>query len=565
MVTSICVLVGVLAAGQLDPLTHQASLSAGLDNPARVAVTGSEILVADPRADAVVRFDLAGAYLGTWSEPAGPVGVAVHPDGRIFVSRRDDAKVGVYDPSFVFQHFLADGVVSFVEPTDLAVDPLSGRLYVVDSGGDAFYGFESDESLALIVGVRGSRTGEFIRPGAIAVDPANNRVLVADQENFRVQVFNTSGLFLFKFGYRIKYLAGGLSEGWFPRTVGLAVDGSGRMYVTDALMSTVRIFDTLGAELGKVVDYGSGPGELRTPGGLAIDGAGRVLVANSNAGQVEIYDAPSARALSESSGVWFEGSNEITGPLDWGRGGGRSPLSAFNQPGRLLSGARGAGSGQGTRIPGWEPPHWLDDLTCGRCHGVNEQPGGHEGTAEGQANLCFSCHSGAGQALVSSFRSSDASDPYGTNPNLADGRGKSHAWGVAVVSADADSIGPAAGGEMERFLDGDQLICATCHNLHNHDAGFPKPVGAERTPSSLSAIFAATFSCSALSCPMNRISIARPSNRSSLNSIEIPCKSRNVRRSSKQPRGSAKWRGNSSAQLMIRGLPKVESRMAWAA
>ncbi|MCK4659436.1 MAG: NHL repeat-containing protein [Phycisphaerae bacterium] len=152
----------------------------------------------------MVRFDLAGAYLGAWSEPSGPLGVAVHPDGRIFVSRRDDGKVGVYDSGFNFLRFLGDGnpMVNFVKPTDLAMDAAGERVYVVDSGGDRIYAFESDESLGLILGLRGSGSGEFKYPSAIAFDATNNRILVADQENYRVQVFDTDGVRQFQFGYR---------------------------------------------------------------------------------------------------------------------------------------------------------------------------------------------------------------------------------------------------------------------------------------------------------------------------------------------------------------------------
>ncbi|MHC4092310.1 MAG: hypothetical protein ACYSVY_18905 [Planctomycetota bacterium] len=420
----------------------------------------------DPRANAVVRFDLAGNYLGTWSEPAGPIGIAVHPDGRIFVSRRDDAQVAVYDPSFTFLRFLDPTPFSFVKPTDLAMDPVHGKVYVVDNGADRFYAFDVAESLALVVGVRGSHSSEFKYPSAIAVDTANNRIVVADQDNYRLQVFTPSGVFVDSFGYRIKYVPGGGSEGWLPRTAGLAIDSVGNIYVTDALMSTVRIFDPLGGELGKVVDYGLDPGDLQTPGDVELDATGRVLVANSNVGSLEIYAPPALR--QGMSGVCYRGANEDPHGLL------RLLRSVTDVP--FAPGGRAGWAAIGTmlrEIPGWEPPHMEDDLFCARCHDVDGQPGGHIGLIEGQVNLCLSCHTGAGQAVVSSFRKADAADPFGTNPNAADGRGVSHAWGVPAVNVSADSVGPTPGGEMELHLDAGNIKCSTCHNQHNNEAGFP--------------------------------------------------------------------------------------------
>ncbi|MCP4251157.1 MAG: hypothetical protein GY778_29315 [bacterium] len=418
-------------AGQIDPLTHVATLTDGLVRPARLAVTPTEVLAADPQGNAIVRFDLTGAYLGTWSEPLGPVGVAVHPDGRIFVARRDDATVAVHDGSYAFLRVLNPTPFSFVRPTDLEIDPVSGRLYVVDSGADRFLAFDTNEALALVVGARGDRSDEFKYPAAITVDGNVGMVVVADQDNFRAKMFTDSGVWVSSFGYRNRYLPGGDEEGWFARPAGLAFDTQGRIYVTDALMSTLRIFDSTGAELGKVLTYGFGAGELRTPGDVAVDATGRIWVANSGAGTVEIYDAPGARRSAAPEA-----------PVRFGR-----DWMAYPDPLPL--------------IPGWEPPHMLDDVLCGHCHGIEDQPGGHLGLTEGQANLCFSCHTGTGQALGMLVR------PTATV-------GMSHAWGVPAINPAYGSVGPTPGGAMAFYLDAaGNIKCATCHNQHNNEDGTP--------------------------------------------------------------------------------------------
>ena len=330
-------IVWMITPCQIDPLTHTGFLNEEVRSPGRIAVAADgTVLVTDPQQYQIVRFDAAGTLLGTWSVPECPIGIAAHPDGRYFVSYRDEPGVGIYDATFTRTALLGadDPLVTFAQPTDIAIDPTTGSIYVVDSGDDRFFGFNTDGSLALIVGVRGQRTSEFKYPSAIAVDSVNSRIIVADQDNYRIQVFDLNGAFVSAFGYRIKYLPDGLTEGWMPRSAGLAVDGSGHIYLTDAVMGTLRIFDTSGAELGKVVDFGYAPGQLRTPGGVALTGAGGVVVANSSAGTVEFYAAPAKSALRNNPGTFYRGTNRAsnvsraavrTGGIDIGSPGWQSP------------------------------------------------------------------------------------------------------------------------------------------------------------------------------------------------------------------------------------------------
>lgn len=456
--------ISLSSVAQLGPLTHRMTLSEGLDSPARIAVTAAEILVVDPRPGVIRRFDASGGPLGVWFESGGPVGVAVHPDGRIFVSRRD-ATVAVYDSTFTFQQFLGSGVVAFVQPTDLAVDPDSGLVYVVDSGADRVYAFDAAGALALMFGTRGSGFGQFKYPSAIALDAINHRILVADQDNFRVQVFDTAGVFRFSFGYRIKYLPDGTSEGWFARTAGLAVDAAGRIYVTDAVMGTMRVFDPRGAELGKLVGYGAAPGNLQTPCDVALDATGRVLIANSNVGAVEIYD-PLSVAVAGGVGTFYRGTNDS--PFDAAL---RRVLGGVTRLSRLSgAGPKSMSLGAVAASGGWEPPHMLSDTPCARCHDIDGEPGGHEATVAGQSNLCLSCHTSGGHALDSAFRTADRSLAGSPPPESA---GRSHAWGVPAINALVGSEGPPAGSELARRLSGGQIKCGTCHNQHNNSAGSP--------------------------------------------------------------------------------------------
>ena len=219
--------IGMLLLMPTVTLTHQGTLTESLHGPARVALApDGTVLVTDPPNNTIARFDAAGVYLGTWSVAEGPLGVAAHPDGRYFVSLRDSAAVAIYDNTFTFTGYLGAGVVTFVGPGDIAIANDTGVIYVVDAAGDYVYGFAADGSLVLTLGGRGGGDGQFRRPNAIAVDVAGSKLLVADQDNFRVQVFTLTGTFVTAFGNRNKYYGDGSGEGWLPRTQGLAVDSA---------------------------------------------------------------------------------------------------------------------------------------------------------------------------------------------------------------------------------------------------------------------------------------------------------------------------------------------------
>lgn len=77
-----------------------------------------------------------------------------------------------------------------------------------------------------ILAPAGSGDGQVLTPRAIAADPSDN-VFVADQ-NDRIQKFNSSGVFQFKFG------TGGSGTGAVVAPSGVAVDRTtGDIYVSD--------------------------------------------------------------------------------------------------------------------------------------------------------------------------------------------------------------------------------------------------------------------------------------------------------------------------------------------
>ena len=88
-------------------------------------------------------------------------------------------------------------------------------------------------------GLRGNGDGLFAGSVGIAVDASGN-IHLTDQ--FRVQVFDREGVFLHKWG------SAGTGDGRFQRPIGVAIDTSGNVCVVDMGNDRVRVFNVELAE-----------------------------------------------------------------------------------------------------------------------------------------------------------------------------------------------------------------------------------------------------------------------------------------------------------------------------
>ncbi len=498
MLAVLLVAVSSATLGQVPQLNHVDTYAVNLSYPARIAsINGGGIYVTDPPMNRVVEYDDLGAFVAMFDIPATPIGITTHTDGRVFVSHADGT-VGVYDAGFVLLGLVNPAPFTMAGPNDMAYHPIDGELYVVDSAGHQIIVFEEVAlnvwSLARMWGAQGSALGEFQSPQSVAIDTNLNHVIVTDVDNFRVQVFDTAGTLLFKFGYRILF-TNTSQIAWFARSEGLAVDSLGNIYIADALMGTVRTFDAGGNEIDPahlpLLNFGVNPGNLRVPCDLMFDLASDTLfVASTNNATVEVYDvtyaAPSPiisidttvsaiklRGQRDNIVVMPDNPFEIVAAIEANENPVRLDLNrdrVVDEIDLQLAAEHFDGATAEDMIKGFhtnllsvntfiDPPHFVDlTYACGRCHSMEGLPGGML-TAEGQANLCQSCHTPGGIA---------------TNMPMADPELK-FTHPIGVPADQGISTGPTAGSpsEMEYHLDNGDIRCGTCHQPHNSKAGAP--------------------------------------------------------------------------------------------
>ena len=145
-----------------------------------------------------------------------------------------------------------------------------------------YAGMKEPQSL---IGGPGEEPGRLKGARGITVDK-DNRIIVCDRNNFRVQVFDASGEFLFTFGKK------GKNNGEFangPQSVTMNKDG--KLFVCDYRGTSIQMFNSNGEFLKKL----HAPKlEAETPGKFShvvASNDGRVYVADCDRGVIYAFDS----------------------------------------------------------------------------------------------------------------------------------------------------------------------------------------------------------------------------------------------------------------------------------
>src|SRR5262245_39846581 len=156
-------------------------------------------------------------------------------------------------------------------------------------------------------GTYGSGAGQFINPWGLAVDGSGN-VFVADASNHRIQKFTSSGAFVTSWG------SNGTGNGQFHFPLYVAIDGAGDVYVTDSENHRIEKFDNSGAYITQWGTTGSGDGEFSgATDGIAVDGSGNVYVCDT--GNKRIQKFTSSGTFVTKWGTGGTGDGQFTHPM----------------------------------------------------------------------------------------------------------------------------------------------------------------------------------------------------------------------------------------------------------
>ncbi len=318
------------------------------NQPHSIAVDRSgNVYVADTWNHRIQKFSPSGGFLGKWGSQGSedgqfmtPRDVAVDYWGNVYVLDSGNYRVQKFNSSGVFlvnwgSEGTGDGQFGKSPfgggPYGISVS-YWGEVFVADTWNNRVQVFDSSGKFLRKWGSTGDAEGEFEEPRGIAADSEEN-VYVSEWGNQRIQKFDYWGRFRDKWG------ASGIGDGWFNSPSGVGTFPSGTIldvFVVDSYNHRVQKFDLWGDFLGKWGSRGTGDGEFYIPNGIAVDSRGNVYVADTQNHRIQKFrpdyrvrgimgppDAPTIEWDSEAGKeykIWL--SSDLLGWTSFGRQNG---------------------------------------------------------------------------------------------------------------------------------------------------------------------------------------------------------------------------------------------------
>ncbi len=277
-----------------------------------------------------------------------PSGVVSAGDGTIYVAEgagadriRAISRNGVVSTLAGGERGFADGIAAaarFNTPSALAIDA-DGSIYVADTGNNAIRRVSPDGRVSTVAGdgAAGYRDGaaaqaRFNGPIGVAID-GSGRLFVADTYNDRIRTIDRGGNVTTIAGGEAGALDGLAVDARFNTPCGVAVARDGTVYVADTGNDAIRAILPIG--LVTTIDTDAIE-SLRQPIGVAIDARDAIFVTDDRGRVVEVSGVDPARVLAGS----HPGLRD--GPADEAQF--RGPMAVTSpRPGRLIVADTGNG------------------------------------------------------------------------------------------------------------------------------------------------------------------------------------------------------------------------------
>jgi sugar lactone lactonase YvrE len=248
---------------------------------------------------------VAGYYddAGVSAQFNRPNGIVVDATGTIYVADQNNHRIRKITAAGVVTTLAGSGTPGFTDgtgtsaqfnsPTGVAVDG-SGNIYVADSGNNSIRKITSSGVVSTLAGSStpglSDGTGsaaQFYTPYGITVDNSGN-IYVSGYDSHRIRKITPTGTVTTLAGSSYGFADGMGSSAKFFSPLGLAVDSSGNIYVSDERNNKIRkitpagLVSTLAGSGAQGFSDGIGTtAQFHYPFGIAIDNSDNLYVSDN--------------------------------------------------------------------------------------------------------------------------------------------------------------------------------------------------------------------------------------------------------------------------------------------